>query len=278
MNYHQEPNDKELYHKSKELIFNSYKGNSPFRSGALVRHYKDKYKKEHPRSKVPPFKNTKPNKLNRFFEEEWVDIVPIINPKAPQAHKVFRPTKRVEGKTGALVKELSKTQLKKLVELKQNTSPFMPVVDDIKIFFDKKKGGGSYGHLPPVGAQGYDNNKHSYYTIVYKNGSPYEQISSQDDNTPYTGGISGYGLVNLEPDYKELDWGSFTKQFKNRKQKSIKTLEEYAEYIENHKEDFAPKTLKRARFYLNVILKRGVKKGGMIVKRFDYDEEDAQGN
>jgi hypothetical protein len=230
MKYHQEPNDKELYHQSKELIFNSYKGNSPFRSGALVRHYKDKYKKEHPKSNVPPFKDTKPNKLNRFFEEKWVDIVPIANPKAPQAHKVFRPTKRVEGKTGALVKELSKAQLKKLIELKQKIAPFMPIVDDIKVFFDKKKGGG------------------------------------------------GYGLVNLEPDYKELDWGSFTKQFKNRKQKSIKTLEEYAEYIEHHKEDFAPKTLKRARFYLNVILKRGVKKGGMIVKRFDYDEEDAQGN
>ena len=341
--YHQEPNDKDLYHASKELIFNSYSGNSPFRSGALVRHYKDKYKAKYPKSKVPPFKETKPNKLQRYFDEKWVDITPLANPKAPPAHKVYRPTKRVEGKTGALVKELSKSELKKLVELKQKTGPFMPIVDDIKVFLKKGKGGyskyyssddssssdsdsdsdyeyykpvrrrgrGQLGHMPPVGAIGR-NSKGESYTIVYNNGEPYEHYSRNDER-PYTGGIAGYGLVNLEPDYKELDWGSFTKQFENRKQKNIKDLKEFAEYIIKHKEDFAPKTLKRARFYINVILKKGkgidttagatgkdqfgsytvvyhsgepflqyangreralgYKTGGMVVKRFDFDEE-----
>ena len=220
---HQEPVDKKLYDASKELIFNSYKSNSPFRSGALVRHYKDRFKEKHP--DIEPFKESRPKKLDRFFQEKWVDVVPLIAPKSEGLYKVFRPTNRVitkskkgNFKTGLLVKELSKDELKHLIKERQQRELGMPIAKNLKNYLIDK------------------------------------------------GIRKGEG----EPDYEDLDWGSFTKQFKNRKQRDIKTLEDYAKYIEEHSDNFAPKTLKRARFYLNVILKRG----GMIVRSFSERPEN----
>ena len=47
--------------------------------------------------------------------------------------------------------------------------------------------------------------------------------------------------------------GKFTQQFRNRKQKNIKTIREYAHFIKNHPKSFNKITKKRANFYINLI-------------------------
>jgi hypothetical protein len=53
--------------------------------------------------------------------------------------------------------------------------------------------------------------------------------------------------------YEEFVHGSFTKTFKNRRLRHLKTLKEFAHYIVHHPTEFSKLTLKRARFYVNLI-------------------------
>lgn len=62
------------------------------------------------------------------------------------------------------------------------------------------------------------------------------------------------------PDFQDLNWGSLTKQFKAFKSShpNINTLEKFAKYIIGNKDEFQDRTIKRANFYLNVILGKGL--------------------
>jgi len=62
------------------------------------------------------------------------------------------------------------------------------------------------------------------------------------------------------PDFQDLNWGSLTKQFKAFKSShpNINTLEKFAKYIIGNKDEFQEKTIKRANFYLNVLLGKGL--------------------
>jgi hypothetical protein len=55
--------------------------------------------------------------------------------------------------------------------------------------------------------------------------------------------------------YNEIEHGTFTKTFKNRKPhlRKLKDLKSFAHYVVNHPEEFAKKTVKRGRFYVNLI-------------------------
>jgi len=65
------------------------------------------------------------------------------------------------------------------------------------------------------------------------------------------------------PDWEHLKWGSFTKQFnafKSQHPRSrVKDLDGFARMVLKSPKKFQPTTLKRARFYLNVIEKKGKK-------------------
>ena len=65
---------------------------------------------------------------------------------------------------------------------------------------------------------------------------------------------------NLNPDWEHMKWGSFTKQFERYKEEhpdtELNDLEDFAEAIIHEHSKFQPRTVKRARFYLNVILKK----------------------
>ena len=84
-----------------------------------------------------------------------------------------------------------------------------------------------------------------------------KQIEAEDPDWDNT---TGYGVEKIG--WEDIKWGSFTEQFKRYKQEhpnsKIDDLEEFAHYIltEHHTHKFQPRTLKRARFYLNVILKK----------------------
>ena len=77
-------------------------------------------------------------------------------------------------------------------------------------------------------------------------------------------------MVQKGINFNKIHWGSFTKQFKNRKNKNIKNLKSFSNYIIKHPNEFNSKTLKRANFYIHVI-RHNKFKGGMI--KGDIDEE-----
>jgi hypothetical protein len=99
-----EPLDKELYEEVKRLADEKYKKNSAFKSGWITKTYL---------SLNGRYSGTKTKDgLTRWFKESWTDV-------GNQSYPVYRPTKRVSKKTPLTATEISPTQLKKQIALKQ---------------------------------------------------------------------------------------------------------------------------------------------------------------
>jgi len=114
-------NDKDLYAKAKKMADEIYKKPSAFKSGFIVKIYKElggTYKDDN-----------EEKELKRWFEAKWINI----NPNKKQ-YPVYRPTVRVNKKTPLTVAEIDKKQLKEQIKLKQkikgakNLPPFKPKV------------------------------------------------------------------------------------------------------------------------------------------------------
>ena len=96
--------DQELYDRAKREIYSQYTKPSAFRSGALVKRYKElggRYGGPKPRSG-----------LTQWFKEEWKDI-------GNASYPVFRPTRRVSKTTPLLPSEIDPKNLKQQIQLKQ---------------------------------------------------------------------------------------------------------------------------------------------------------------
>jgi len=105
------PLNQDLYDNVKKKIMKSYKKNSAFASGAIVKEYKrqgGKYKDD-----------GKPRPLKRWFDEKWVDINPIIGVMKDDAYPVFRPTIKVNSKTPTILQDIPIERLKEQYKLKQ---------------------------------------------------------------------------------------------------------------------------------------------------------------
>lgn len=118
------PLNQELYDEVKKFIMSRYKKNSAFASGAIVKEYKrrgGKYKDD-----------GKEKNLERWFDEKWIDVNPILGVTDDEAYPVFRPTRKVNSKTPTLVQEIPKKRLKEQYNLKQkikgskNLPDFLP--------------------------------------------------------------------------------------------------------------------------------------------------------
>jgi hypothetical protein len=79
-------------------------------------------------------------------------------------------------------------------------------------------------------------------------------VVSGPGGSPSPGGMG----VSNKIDWEDMNWGSFTEQLQqyNRTHKKNLTLKELAEHVVADPSKFKEKTKKRARFYLNVILKK----------------------
>jgi hypothetical protein len=109
--------DKDLYNYVKSEADKIYKKSSAYKSGYIVKRYKElggRYKDD-----------DKEKKLKRWFLEEWKDI-------GYKEYPVFRPTVRVNNKTPLTVNEIDKKNLKSQIKTKQiikgeyNLLPFKP--------------------------------------------------------------------------------------------------------------------------------------------------------
>ena len=107
-----------------------YKKNSAFASGAIVKEYKRRgggYKDD-----------GKAKHLERWFDEKWIDINPLLGVEDADAYPVFRPTKKVNDMTPTLVQEIPAKRLKEQFKLKQkikgntNLPDFLPAKNAVK--------------------------------------------------------------------------------------------------------------------------------------------------
>ena len=119
------PTNPKLYEAVKKKIMKSYKKNSGFASGAIVKEYKrqgGKYKED-----------GEPKKLKRWFKEEWINVNPLLGITNEDAYPTFRPTIKVNKETPTIVSNISKEELKKQYALKQkfkgeqNLPTFKPI-------------------------------------------------------------------------------------------------------------------------------------------------------
>lgn len=105
------PTNPKLYEAVKKKIMKSYKKNSGFASGAIVKEYKrqgGKYKED-----------GEPKKLKRWFKENWINVNPLLGITNEDAYPTFRPTIKVNKETPTIVSNISKEELKKQYALKQ---------------------------------------------------------------------------------------------------------------------------------------------------------------
>jgi hypothetical protein len=96
--------DKELYDKVKQYADTVYKKPSAYKSGFIVKTYKQfggKYGED-----------TQPKKLKTWFEEQWTDV-------GNKDYPVYRPTIRINKNTPLTVQEIDPSNLKKQISLKQ---------------------------------------------------------------------------------------------------------------------------------------------------------------
>lgn len=100
--------DPDIYEEAKDIVYSQYTKPSAYRSGALVKKYKElggRYKGEY--KKTP---------LKRWFDEKWTDVNPMKN---EDSYPVYRPTVKVSRYTPLTLKEVDPKDLKRKAKLKQ---------------------------------------------------------------------------------------------------------------------------------------------------------------
>ena len=113
------PKDKTLYEKAKKIIVSKIAKHSAYRSGLIVKKYKEMYKKKHGSDDAYVGKKKEKEGLSRWFKEDWrtQDGSKTYKKKGD----IFRPTKRITKKTPATMKEVGKKKIKKAQKEKKAT-------------------------------------------------------------------------------------------------------------------------------------------------------------
>jgi hypothetical protein len=136
------PTDPTLYEEAKDFIYSKYKKNSAFRSGAVVKEYKQQFAQKYGKETKPYSDDNQPKRLKRWFDEKWIDINPLLGFKDADAYPLFRPTKYINQDTPTLFQEIPKSRLKEQYKIKQkikgerNLPTFLP-----ENLYPKKVGG-----------------------------------------------------------------------------------------------------------------------------------------
>ena len=101
------PKDQKMYNRIKASVYKANPKHSAYRSGQIVKKYKEAYKKKYGNATAYTGTKTKDG-LKRWFSEDW------RTEKGKKTYKeggtIFRPTKRISKKTPATMSELTKKQ------------------------------------------------------------------------------------------------------------------------------------------------------------------------
>jgi hypothetical protein len=103
--YRQTINNPALYAKAKRIADRTYKKPSAYKSGFIVKTYKEL---------GGTYRNnpSSPKTLKRWFKEKWADI-------GHKSYPVYRPTKRINKHTPLTASEIDPVQARKQIRLKQ---------------------------------------------------------------------------------------------------------------------------------------------------------------
>ena len=119
------PSDAKLYASVKKQVFQKNQVNSAYRSGLLVKTYKNKYYEKYgnigtPYKTTPNLnKKEEPQGLVRWFMEKWTNQDNQTG--YTKVGDIYRPTKRITKKTPKTFKELTKDDIKKATIQKLKT-------------------------------------------------------------------------------------------------------------------------------------------------------------
>jgi hypothetical protein len=141
--------DEKLYEKIKKDLYEKMPKHSAYRSGILVKKYKEAFYKKHGNKKTP-YKGNKTVKkgLSRWFAEEWKNQRGNIGYK--YKNDVYRPTKRITKKTPITYDELSEKEIKRARTKKYNKGR----VNRFKIY-DIKGGNKTKKYIKPTKKNGH---------------------------------------------------------------------------------------------------------------------------
>lgn len=105
------PTDNQLYNKTKKYIYDKNPKHSAYRSGLLVKKYKDNFTKKYGNKKQPYIGNkTKKKGLRRWFDEEWVNQRGEVGYK--YKNDIYRPKNRITKDTPIIHDELTDKEIK----------------------------------------------------------------------------------------------------------------------------------------------------------------------
>lgn len=104
------PKDQQLYDKARAEADKTYKKSSAYKSGFIVKKYKELYKNKYGNDKAYEGKKTKEG-LSRWYKEEWLSV--------GGEYPTYRPTRRVNAKTPKTVNEIPQERLNEQIKLKQ---------------------------------------------------------------------------------------------------------------------------------------------------------------
>jgi hypothetical protein len=109
------PKNMKLYEEVKAYADTVYKKPSAYKSGFIVKTYKQR---------GGTYEGNGERPLDRWFKEKWSDV-------GGKAYPVYRPTKRISAKTPLLASEINTVNLREQIQKKQkikgskNLSPFI---------------------------------------------------------------------------------------------------------------------------------------------------------
>lgn len=113
------PKDQKLYDSVKKSIYKKIPKHSAYRSGLIVKTYKDRYEKKYGNRDAYKGKKKTKKGLDRWFKEDWK------NQRGGKGYKkkgdIYRPTKRITKETPTTMKELSKSEKEKAMREKKKT-------------------------------------------------------------------------------------------------------------------------------------------------------------
>ena len=214
------PTDEVLYNTSKIFIMSKYKKNSPLASGAIVKHYKQLYKKKYGDDSGSYSEDNKKKNLKRWFEEKWVDINPMLGVER-DGYPVFRPTVKVSDRTPVLAQNTNKKELKEKIKLKQkykgnkNLSDFKTVVHNggkLETSTFKNLLSASYSKQKEVDGFIKDNKISTKTSKVFVNPDSGQAVVAHRGTSGFTDWFNNaafaYGgerLYKLTPRYKEAE-------------------------------------------------------------------------
>ena len=110
------PRDINLYDKIKKEIFLKYPKHSAYRSGLLVKKYKEEYQKKYKKDDYYIGEKNKEG-LIRWFAEDWRNQRGEIGYK--KKGDIYRPFIRVNEKTPTTFNELTPARIKKAMKEKK---------------------------------------------------------------------------------------------------------------------------------------------------------------